>query len=46
MIPSPVIELHEADAVLDQAPGQQAVVGEGRIVALVDDARIVGALRG
>ena len=34
VVPVGVIELHEADAALDQPPGQQAVVGERRLARL------------
>ena len=40
MIPTPVEELDEADAILDQPTGQEAIVGKGRIISLVKAARI------
>ena len=33
-VPAPVEELHEAHALFDQPPGQQAVVGEARLARL------------
>src|SRR4029077_8389886 len=46
-VPAAVIELHEAHAALDQAPGEQAVVGERRLarsgaVHLVNVGRLLG----
>ena len=42
MIPAPVVELYEAHAILDQSSGQQAIVGKGGVVALVEATRVSG----
>ena len=42
MIPAPVIQLHETNTGFDQAACQQTVVRKRRIIALVEDSRIIG----
>ena len=45
MIPAPVIQLHEPDAVFDQTAGQKTIVRKRRVISLVQRSWIVRAFR-
>ena len=41
MVPTPIVKLNKPHAVLDEAAGQQTIVGKRRIIPFVEDSRIV-----